>query len=316
MKIFKPSNLCILAASIVFVACVKSTTIPHPKRPPVVDAGPAQTITAPKDSVYLTASVTDSTSRIVGYLWSEVSGPNVPSIASASSMSTLVSGLIPGTYVFQFEATDLYGLTGVDTMMVYVKPPVNTSVTIDTLAPIHNPYEFTYIGNSNLGINGSEGQYPKELGAEFWTINSQPVAVRSVFKFDLSGVPATATIRSAQLTLFSNPTPYTANLSTPNFGNLNAFYVQRVSTSWDPTTTTWNTQPAVDTTAQVLVPQSNQSSQDINVDVTQLVQNIIASGNNYGFEIRLQTEVVYNSRIFCSSSYSDSTKRPQLVINY
>jgi hypothetical protein len=49
--------------------------------------------------------------------------------------------------------------------------------------------------------------------------------------------------------------------------------------------------------------------------VTQLVRNMIASGN-YGFMIRLQDEVIYNSRIFCSSSYSDSTKRPVLVINY
>jgi len=315
MKIFKPSTLCLFAASFVFFACVKSTTIPHPKRPPTVDAGPAQTITAPHDSVFLTAKITDSTSRIVGYLWSEVSGPNVPTIASPSSMSTLVTGLVPGTYVFQFEATDLYGLTGVDTMTVWVNQAVNTSGAIDTLAPIHNPYELEYIGNTSL--NYAAAREPRELGAEFWTINSQPVAVRSVFKFDLSGIPANATIRSAQLTLFSNPTPYTANLSTPNYGSSNAFYIQRVSTAWDTANNaTWNTQPEIDTTAQVLVPQSNQSSQDINADVTQLVKNIIASGNNYGFEIRLQTEVLYNSRIFCSSSYSDSTKRPQLVINY
>lgn len=35
------------------------------------------------------------------YLWTRISGPNTPTITSAGSISTTVTGLIPGTYVFR-----------------------------------------------------------------------------------------------------------------------------------------------------------------------------------------------------------------------
>jgi hypothetical protein len=298
-------------ASLLLFSCQKTTPVVE-RKPPVVTAGPSQTLTLPSDTVYLSGKVTDSGSTISGYLWSEVSGPNVPVITAEGSLSTSVTGLIAGTYIFQLMATDSFGLTGVDTMQVIVNPAQKNNSPV-TLAPIDNLYEYTYIGNSSGDY--SEGEYPKELGAEAWTVGGTYVAVRSVFKFDLASLSNTA-IASASLSLYSNPTPGTANLTTPNYGTANAFYIQRVNSSWDPTNTSWATQPTIDTTAEVLIPQTNLSTLDVtNVDVTQLVKNMIASGN-YGFEIRLQNEVTYNSRIFCSSSYSDSTKRPQLVITY
>jgi hypothetical protein len=298
-------------ASLLLFSCEKNTLVVE-RKPPVVNAGPSQTVTLPSSTVYLSGKVTDSASTITGYLWSEVSGPNVPVITAEGSLSTSVTGLIAGTYVFQLMATDSFGLTGVDTTQVIVSAGQKSNVPV-TLAPIDNLYEYTYIGNSTSDY--SEGEYPKELGAEAWTVGGAYVAVRSVFKFDLASLSNTA-IASASLSLYSNPTPGTANLTTPNYGTANAVYIQRVNSSWDPTNTSWATQPTIDTTAEVLIPQTNLSTLDLtNVDVTQLVKNMIASGN-YGFEIRLQTEVTYNSRIFCSSSYSDTTKRPQLVITY
>jgi hypothetical protein len=78
----------------------------------------------------------------------------------------------------------------------------------------------------------------------------------------------------------------------------------------------WANQPGLDTAGQVLIPQTNQSFLDVtNVDVTTMVNNMISSGN-YGFEIRMQTEQIYNSRMFYSSAGSDSTKWPKLVVGY
>jgi hypothetical protein len=311
----KTPNLTFLSlaiASTVLFSCQKTTPVIE-RKPPVVNAGPSQTLILPSDTVYLSGKVTDSASTISGYLWSEVSGPNVPVITAEGSLSTSVTGLIAGTYIFQLMATDSFGLTGVDTLQILVTSSQKNNNGPVTLAPIHNPNELEYIGNTNDNLGVS--QYPLELGAEAWTINGTPVNVRSIFQFDLASLSNT-NIASAKLTLYSNPTPYTANLSTPNYGTSNAFYIQRVNSSWDPIGQSWSTQPSVDTTDEVLIPQTNLSSLDItNVDVTQLVKNMIASGND-GFEIRLQNEVTYNSRIFCSSSYSDSTKRPQLVITY
>src|ERR1700721_4056833 len=98
----KTSNLTTVALSLVLgvslFSCQKTTTPPQ-RKPPVVTAGPAQTTTS--DSVTLNGWATDSSSTIVAYLWTEVSGPNVPVIADEGSKTTLVSGLTIGTYVFQ-----------------------------------------------------------------------------------------------------------------------------------------------------------------------------------------------------------------------
>jgi hypothetical protein len=300
-----------LALGFSVISCQKTLTPPS-KKPPVVTAGLSQTLTLPVDTVILSGYATDSSSPIVAYLWSEVSGPNAVLIQNDGSKTTEAGGFIPGTYVFQLEATDTFGLTGVDTMEVIVNgPSKNTNPVM--LAPVHNLYEYEYIGNANGDYSG--GVYPRELGAEAWTINSIQVDVRSVFKFDLSALTNT-NIGKAQLSLYSNPTPYTANLTTPNYGTTNQFFIQRVSSAWDPTNTNWATQPSVDTTDEILIPQTNASTLDLpNIDVTQLVKDMLANGNN-GFEIRLQNESIYNSRIFCSSSYSDTTKIPTLYITY
>ncbi|HTI08956.1 MAG TPA: DNRLRE domain-containing protein [Puia sp.] len=311
MKILTRITLSIFLISAVFTACKKDTVLVT-RKPPVVNAGPAQTITLPIDSITLSGSVVDSGSKVVGYFWSEVSGPNVPLLTAEGSISTKVKALTAGTYIFQLMATDTFGLTGVDTVQIIVNPQVREPITL-TLSPSNNPYEFQYVGNAS--VDYSSGQTTKELGAEAWTENGYTVSVRSAFRFDLSGV-STASVKSAKLTLYSNPTPFTANLTTPNFGTANAMYIQRVNTSWDPATTTWLTQPTTDTTGQVLIPQTNASTLDlVDVDVTGLVNRMVSSGN-YGFMIRLQNEVIYNSRIFCSSKYSDSTLHPRLVVTY
>jgi hypothetical protein len=312
MKTLNLSAIAFIFLSTLIFSCQKTAPVSD-RKPPVVNAGPSQSVILPLDSVFLSGRATDSSSTISAYLWSEVSGPNVPVIGNEGSASTLVTGLIKGTYIFQLMAIDSFGLTGVDTISVVVSYSQKNNEPV-TLSPIDNPNEYTWIGNT-AGDN-SEGPFPKELGAETWTMNGGTVAVRSGFRFDLSNLSNTA-IASAHLTLYSNPTPGTANLTTPNYGTSDQFYIQRINSSWTSASNgTWATQPTTDSTAEVLIPQTNLSSLDLpNIDVTQLVRNMIASGN-YGFMIKLQDEVTYNSRIFCSSSYSDSTKRPVLVISY
>jgi hypothetical protein len=312
MKTLNLSGLGLVLLTTLIFSCQKTAPVSD-RKPPVVNAGPAQSIILPLDSVLLSGRATDSSSTISAYLWSEVSGPNVPVIENEGSSSTIVTGLIKGTYVFQLMAIDSFGLTGVDTMSVVVSSSVKNNEPV-TLSPIDNPNEYQWIGNSTADYSGHA--LPEELGAEDWTVNGVEVAVRAGFRFDLSNLSNTQ-IASAKLTLYSNPTPFTANLSTPNYGTSNQFYIQRINSSWNSTSNwTWATQPTADSTAEVLIPQTNLSSLDLpNIDVTQLVKNMIAEGN-YGFMIRLQNEVTYNSRIFCSSSYPDSTKRPLLIINY
>lgn len=98
MKSYTSVSPFFMAALLFFTACTKDNSAPP--QPPVVDAGPAQSIKLPVNSVTLSASATSADSKIKAYLWSEVSGPNVPVIASEGSKTTSVTDLVAGVYIF------------------------------------------------------------------------------------------------------------------------------------------------------------------------------------------------------------------------
>jgi hypothetical protein len=311
MKLNTLSVALLLAGMSAMCSCQKNVSVIPPA--PTVNAGVSQTITLPNDSVTLTGSAYDSSSKITAYLWSEVSGPNTPVIADDGSASTMVSGLVAGTYVFQLEATDLLGATGVDTISVIVLGG-STTVILHTVFPEIStwPFELTLLNNTASPTGNAEDI---ELLAETWTINGIEVWGRSYFEFNMLAIPASTTVKSATLYLFSDTLPQNGNLIDANYGTTNDFWIQRVSGTWSPTTTNFNNQPAWDSAGEVHVPQTSQNFLNLSLDVTTMVNNMLVNGN-YGFVMRLNTEQEYNSRIFCSSNYSDSTRHPYLVVTY
>ena len=104
--------------------------------PPVVTAGPNQTLTAPTLTATLTGSATDDGlpgGATLSSTWSLLSGPAVPlTIATPTvsgvaepgplTASTLVTFTYPGTYVFQLAVSDT-ALVGAATTTVTVNPP-------------------------------------------------------------------------------------------------------------------------------------------------------------------------------------------------
>lgn len=263
------------------------------------------------DTIHVSGTATDIDGTIVSYLWSQVSGPNSSLIENAGSPTTVISGLIAGTYVFQLSATDNDGATGTKSMnvLVTVLAPQNFNATF---SPSNNPDEILIAGNS---VNDFSYPHFTEIDAATWTISGEQVSLRGAFKFDMSTIPADATIVSAKLSLFSNPNPLNGNLVNANYGTSNAMYIRRITSDWD-TNITWNTQPSTETANQIYISQTSQSSLDlIDVDVTDMVDKMHAEVN-YGFMIQLENEVIYNSRIFCSSWNTDASKHPKLVINY
>ena len=109
--------------------CQKEIIEPN-RNPPVANAGNAQTIQLPVNTVILTGSGTTQNGSIVGYLWALASGPNVPVIASPASATTVVNNLVAGTYVFQLMVIDNAGLTGVDTSKVTVLPALQQTLIL------------------------------------------------------------------------------------------------------------------------------------------------------------------------------------------
>jgi ribosomal protein L14 len=108
---------------------VQVTVNAAPNQPPVVNAGVDQTITLPINTVVLSGSANDPDGTITTYAWSKISGPNAGTIATASAVTTNVTGLTQGVYRFRLQVTDNNGATAADTVQVTVnaapnQPPV------------------------------------------------------------------------------------------------------------------------------------------------------------------------------------------------
>lgn len=294
-----------------FVACKKDT--PTENKPPIVNAGNDTTFQltfAQGDTFRLSGSATDADGQIVGYSWTQVSGPNTAKIQYTGSASTNVSSVIAGQYVFQLMATDNKGATGVKIVTINITlPPV---VTL-SLQPSSNSTEV------RVGIVGSQnisGPNYKNIVAEAWTVNGDNTYIRGLFKFDLSSIPATARILNARLSLYSDPAPTEGNLVNANYGTNNAMFLQRANSNWNVSTVTWQSQPAGDVATQITIPHTGLSTLDlVDLDVTAQVKDMQQFGN-YGFLLKLQDETIYTSRIFCSSTANDASKHPKLVVQY
>lgn len=311
MNRIKPLLFIFCAFSILMTGCQKDDDIPENKVP-TVDAGPSKTITLPTNNITLTGTGSDADGKIVAYLWSQVSGPAATTIVNPGSASTLIKGFVKGTYLFQLMVTDDKGATGVDTTSVIVNSAPEQTLT---LQPSNNPNEFEFTNHN--GVDQSAVGAP-DIPVEAWTYGGTPYTVREAIKFDLSAIPANSTIVSANLYLYSYPNPtLNGNFVDANYGTGNAMLVQQIVTNWSPSTTNWFNQPVPSTTNQILVPTTNQSTLDLNLDVTNMVASMVNSNANYGFFLKIQNEVIYNCRIFVSSyNTTYPTKRPKLVVVY
>jgi hypothetical protein len=78
--------------------------------PPTVDAGLNKFFALPTNSVVLTATASDTKGgTIVSRGWSVVSGPSAPTLSGQSTDNLSATGLVQGTYVFRYTATDNQG---------------------------------------------------------------------------------------------------------------------------------------------------------------------------------------------------------------
>lgn len=101
-----------------------TTTITVGNIPPTVTAtGTPSTVISPASLSSLAGTVTPHNATIVGNpTWVQVVGPNTASITSPNTLTTTVTGLVVGTYVFQLNATDSNGLTGHGSVTIVVQP--------------------------------------------------------------------------------------------------------------------------------------------------------------------------------------------------
>lgn len=171
----------------------------------------------------------------------------------------------------------------------------------------------SYITGNPSAANANFGSLD-EVVPFTWTFGGAVGSCRALIDFaDLQLIPQGTTVTYAYLSLYGKPSSNTAPQG--NSGT-NSCYVQRVTSTWDENTVTWNTQPSSTTTNQAALPGStSQWNYDvIDLNVTALVQDIINQpvASRFGFMIKLQNESIYKSLIFASSDYSVAAKRPKL----
>lgn len=189
---------------------------------------------------------------------------------------------------------------------------VNAQTTI-TLQPDSIDGKDAHIGlivpNNNYGAI-------EDIAPYAWTQQGSLNVSRDLIEFDLSSIPSNATISSASLSLYYNPT------SVYNSGNghsgSNAFWVKRITSSWDENTVTWNNQPTTTTTNQVSVAQSTSSTQNyLDIDVTNLVVDMLNNPTiSHGFMLQLQDENPFKIVVLASSDNPDTTIHPKLVVTF
>ncbi len=101
---------------------------PPPNIPPIANAGPDQTITAPASSVILNGTASyDPDGTIVSYSWVLTTGQGSVIISNSNQVIAGVSGLTPGSYTFQLTVTDNGGATSSDSVTVTVNPAIITN---------------------------------------------------------------------------------------------------------------------------------------------------------------------------------------------
>ncbi len=182
---------------------VKVTVNAAANQPPVANAGADIVITLPTNSVTLNGSGTDPDGTISSYSWAMKSGPGAAVIASSSTASTSVNGLVQGVYQFQLTVTDNSGATAIDIVQVTVnglalnQPPVaNAGADIVITLP-----------TSSVTLNGSGTDPDGTISSYSWAMISGPatdvIANPSSASTAVSGL-TTAGVYQYQLTVTDN----------------------------------------------------------------------------------------------------------------
>jgi gliding motility-associated-like protein len=138
---------------------------------PTANAGSDKTLTLPTNSTNIVGSGTDADGTIVGYSWSQVSGP-IATISNATLPTISIADLIAGTYVFRLTVTDDKGATGTDDVTI----TVNNAVV--NQAPVANagPDRTITLPVNSLIMTGTGTDADGSITAYLWTKVSGPAA--------------------------------------------------------------------------------------------------------------------------------------------
>jgi RHS repeat-associated protein len=138
-----------------------------PNQPPVVSAGPDQTVTMPAP-LALAGTVTDDglPAGTLNVTWSVLSGPGAVTFADPSAASTSATFGAPGTYTLRLTATDTE-LTSTDDCVITVNPvPPNQPPVVSAGPDVTAGIGFNLIQNPGNELPLENGEIPGWTEAE------------------------------------------------------------------------------------------------------------------------------------------------------
>lgn len=192
-------------------------------------------------------------------------------------------------------------------------------------ALISKSYGCKFYGESVSKESQNNGAEP-QFNMIDWTYNAQGcnrATTRSLIRFNaLNSFSAGTTIVKATLKLYGLPDTTTNNYGNSSFpgsphGTSNEGWISRITADWEEFSVTWNNQPPTTTTNRATVPVSTSHwNWNTSIDVTEMVKDILTSGQNYGFMMQLKTEESRRQTDFGSSDHLNPALWPELVIIY
>lgn len=190
--------------------------------PPTVSAGSVQTVTLPTNSTTLTGTATGSNGATIASLsWTQTTGPAAATIGSPTGLSTSVSGLVQGTYIFMLTAIDNKGQTATSTVTVTVNsatalPP---TVSAGSAQTITLPVNSVTLSGTATGSNGAtisstawtqvSGPTTASIGAASSLATTASGLSQGVYVFLLTAKDNNSQTASASVTVTVNPAPVT-----------------------------------------------------------------------------------------------------------
>ncbi len=138
---------------------------------PVAIAGNNITLNLPVNSTTLNAGASfDPDGTIAGYAWTRISGPGTPVLGTPGAVTTTVSNLQAGTYVYQLTVTDNSGATDDDNVTIIVSSVAN----VPPVANAGNNITLTLPLNSTNLNGGGSGDPDGIITTYAWTKVSGP----------------------------------------------------------------------------------------------------------------------------------------------
>ena len=143
----------------------------------------------PTSTVSLTGTGTDADGTIASYAWAKISGPTGGTIATATTASTSITGMLQGIYKFELKVTDNGGATGRDTVQVTVNAAGNQ-------APIANAGadKTVVLPTSTVSLTGTGTDTDGTIASYAWAKISGPtggtIATATAATTSISGLIA------------------------------------------------------------------------------------------------------------------------------